>query len=186
MKSRMACKFVKIKWFKTWNRTVLAYGCETLKLSKKEQDLLNSFERKILSWMFGIFEELCREYKVLDIVSCIKFKRLRCAEHVHWLRDRYPKKPWKQTLVAIDHWGGPGLNGRKVWKKMPPDFGVAAGSRQHRIEQFGGKRYGRTRLDCGVLCHKLDRWMSRVVYDEFLYHWLPWAVEVALYRGLTA
>jgi len=32
---------------------------------------------------------------------------------------------------------------------MPPDFGVAIGSRQHRIEQYGG-RHGRTRLDCEV------------------------------------
>jgi len=49
MKSRMVCKFVKIKLLKTLKSAVLAYGCETWKLSKKiTEDLLNSFERKIL------------------------------------------------------------------------------------------------------------------------------------------
>jgi hypothetical protein len=40
----------------------------------------------------------------------------------------YPKKLWRLSLLAIDQWGDPGSNGRKVYKKMLPDFpGVATG-----------------------------------------------------------
>jgi len=45
-------KFVKIKSFMTLICTALAYGCETWKLSEED---LNSFERKILRCIFGIF-----------------------------------------------------------------------------------------------------------------------------------
>jgi hypothetical protein len=45
MKSRMVCKFVKIRLYKTLIHMVLMYGCETWKLSKKTED---SFERKTL------------------------------------------------------------------------------------------------------------------------------------------
>jgi hypothetical protein len=37
MKSRMVCQFVKIRLYKTLIRTVLTYGCEAWKLSKKKQ-----------------------------------------------------------------------------------------------------------------------------------------------------
>jgi cytochrome c oxidase assembly protein Cox11 len=84
-KSRMVCKFVKIRLYKTLICMVLMYGCKTLKLSKKTEDVLNSFERDILrricglvgengSWRIRYNEELYREYKDFDLVSCIKFK----------------------------------------------------------------------------------------------------------------
>jgi hypothetical protein len=95
----MACKFITIRLYKTLIHTFLMFGCETWKLSKKKkrtEDLLNSFERKILRRIFGPVrenrmwriihnEELYREYKDLDIVSCLKFKRLQWAEHVQRL-----------------------------------------------------------------------------------------------------
>jgi hypothetical protein len=34
----------------------------------------------------------------------------------------YPKKLWRLSLLAIDQWGDLGSNGRKVYKKMLPDF----------------------------------------------------------------
>jgi hypothetical protein len=40
----------------------------------------------------------------------------------------YPEKPFKLSLMAVDHWGDPALNGRKVYKNVMPDFsGVTTG-----------------------------------------------------------
>ena len=57
--------------------------------------LLDSFERKILRWIFGPvrekgmwrirYHELHREYNGIDLVLCIKFKRLQWAGHVQRL-----------------------------------------------------------------------------------------------------
>jgi hypothetical protein len=73
-------------------------------LKKKTEDLLNSFERKIVRVIFGPVrengrwrirynEELRREYKHLDPASCIKFESLQWAGHVQILPvDCIPKK----------------------------------------------------------------------------------------------
>jgi hypothetical protein len=94
---------------------LLAYCCETWKLSKRTEDLLNSLERKSLRLIFGTVrgngewrirynEELYGEYKDFHLVSCIKFKRLQWAAHVQrFPLDCIPKKnPLKLSLLEID------------------------------------------------------------------------------------
>jgi len=34
----------------------------------------------------------------------------------------YEKKPYKLSLLAVDQWGDPALNGRKVSKNLLPEF----------------------------------------------------------------
>ena len=36
--------------------------------------------------------------------------------------NHMPKKPWKLSLVAVDQWGDPALNERKVYRNVLPDF----------------------------------------------------------------
>jgi hypothetical protein len=63
---------------------------------KKKTEGLNPFEMKILRQIFGPMrqnrmqriiynEELHRGYKDLDIIFCIKFKKLQWAEHAQRL-----------------------------------------------------------------------------------------------------
>jgi hypothetical protein len=47
MKSCDIHKKTKIRLYQTLIRTVLTHGCETWKLTKKSEDDMNSFERKI-------------------------------------------------------------------------------------------------------------------------------------------
>ena len=63
----------------------------------------------------------------------------------------YPRKPCNLTLLAVDQWGDPSLNGRKVSKNVLPDFsGVTTDSRWRRIEQFGDGNYRRPMVDYGM------------------------------------
>jgi len=87
-------------------------------------------------WSMGYIEGLYREYKDLDQVSYIKFKRLQWVGHMQkTLWTVYQKKPWLLTSLAVDQGWDPSFNGRTVYKKMLPDFcGVATGSWLRRIE----------------------------------------------------
>jgi hypothetical protein len=53
MKSCDIHKKTKIRLHKTLIRTVLTYGCETWKLTKKSEDDIKSLKRKILRRIFG-------------------------------------------------------------------------------------------------------------------------------------
>jgi hypothetical protein len=33
----------------------------------------------------------------------------------------YPKKPWKLSLLVVDHWGNPGFKWEEVVKNVLPD-----------------------------------------------------------------
>jgi hypothetical protein len=56
-------------------------------------------------------EELYREYKDLDLVSCIGLDTYK-----DFLLTVSPKEPCKPSSLSIDQWGNPGLNGRNVYK----------------------------------------------------------------------
>jgi hypothetical protein len=57
--------------------------------------------RKNGRWRIRYNEELYREYKDLDLVSCIKFKRLQWAGHVQRLPlDHIPKKALKAEFTG--------------------------------------------------------------------------------------
>jgi hypothetical protein len=47
----------KIKLYKTLIRTVLPYGCKTWSPSKKSENVINIFERKLLRPIYGPMEE---------------------------------------------------------------------------------------------------------------------------------
>jgi hypothetical protein len=79
--------------YKTLICTVLTYGSETWMLSKKSENALSIFERKILrriygplqdngQWRFRYNKELYELYGEPDFVTCIKLKRLQWAGHV--------------------------------------------------------------------------------------------------------
>jgi hypothetical protein len=87
----------EVRLYKTLIRTVLTRGCETRSLSKKSENAINIFERKILSqihgpvkedeqWRTRYSKELYEAYQQLDLLTSIELKRLQWAGHVQrWL-----------------------------------------------------------------------------------------------------
>ena len=82
----------------------MLYGSETWTLTKKDENLLNTWERKILRRIFGAINingewrrrtnsELEQLFKKPTIVTDIKARRLRWLGHVQRMAaDRVPKK----------------------------------------------------------------------------------------------
>jgi hypothetical protein len=103
-KSRNVHRKTKITLYKTVIRTVLAYGCETLTLTVKMAEMLDTFERKVLrricgpvregeQWRIRRNDELYTIYQAPNISSHIKLLRLRWAGHVQRMPDsRVPKR----------------------------------------------------------------------------------------------
>jgi hypothetical protein len=99
----------------------LTYGSETWNWEGN----LNFFERKILKWIFGSvretemwrirYSEHHRAYNSLDLVLCIKLKRLQWAGYVQRL---YQPHTQKSRESRVYWWSTTGetqaLNGRKV------------------------------------------------------------------------
>jgi hypothetical protein len=80
----------KVMLYNTLIRTVLTYGCKTWTLSKKSENALSIFERKILrriydpfqdngQWRIRYNKELYELYSEPDLLTCIKLKRLQWA-----------------------------------------------------------------------------------------------------------
>ena len=53
LRSKMLTKKIKLSIYKTLIRSVLTYGSESWPLTKKDENLLLSFERKVLRTIFG-------------------------------------------------------------------------------------------------------------------------------------
>jgi hypothetical protein len=93
--SRLLSKNVKIRIYKTIILPVVLYGCETSSLTLREEHRLRVFENRVLRRMFGpkrdevtgVWKELHNKelhnlYSSPSIISTIKSRRIRWAEHV--------------------------------------------------------------------------------------------------------
>ncbi|PNF43056.1 hypothetical protein B7P43_G04739, partial [Cryptotermes secundus] len=95
---------IKTKIYKTMIRPVLYCGCEGWTLNKKEESVINFFERKILRRIYGPIKEngiwrikynkeLYKLYREPEISVTIKLKRLQWAGHLQRIdKERIPKK----------------------------------------------------------------------------------------------
>lgn len=94
-KSKLISRNTKLQVYKSLIIPVLTYGSETWTLTKKEENRLRVFERKILRKIFGPIRdrisdewrllnnnEIYKLYKDSDIVAKIKAKRLKWIGHV--------------------------------------------------------------------------------------------------------
>jgi hypothetical protein len=93
--SRLLCRNVKVKIYKTTVLPFVLYGCETWTVPLREQHKLRVFENRVLSGIFGPKRyEVTGEWKKLhsgelhnlysppDIIRQIKSRRMRWAGHV--------------------------------------------------------------------------------------------------------
>lgn len=107
LKRRQLSFKTKLMLYKTLILPVLTYGSETWTLSKADETLLLTFERKILRRIFGavcdngvwrrrynfeLYEKYKQVAKGRDVVTSIRIGRLRWAGHVNRADDNYPPK----------------------------------------------------------------------------------------------
>jgi hypothetical protein len=133
--------------YKTLIRTVLIYGSETWTLFKNSENVLSTFERKILrriygpvqdngQWRIRYSKELYELYCEPDLVTCIKLKRLQWAGHVQRMEDtRIPKKVFKAKFEVVRSVGKP----RKRWEdEMQQDAASFLRSRNWKLAANDG------------------------------------------------
>ena len=93
LRSKLLSKKTKCQVYKTLIRPVLTYGCESWALKKSDEQMLLTFERKVLRTIYGAVREgerwrkrynfeLKRDFGEPDIVAVVKVQRLRWAGHL--------------------------------------------------------------------------------------------------------
>jgi len=124
-RSRLLSRATKIILYKTLIRPVVSYGAEALTLTKKEEQALLIFERKIFRRIYGpkyengewksrTNRELEEMSKGENIVEWIKGQRISWLGHLERMeKDRMPKKIYTQELEGTRRRG----RHRKRWKE---------------------------------------------------------------------
>jgi hypothetical protein len=100
LSSRLLCRNVNVKIYKTIILPVVLYGWETWSLTLREEHRLRVFENRVLRRIFGPKldevrgewrklhnEELQNLYSSLDIVRQLKSRRMRWAGHAACLGE---------------------------------------------------------------------------------------------------
>jgi len=125
MCNRILSRATKIRLYKTFIRPVVTYGAETWTMTKKEEQTLLIFERKIFRRIYGpkyedgewksrTIRELEELSKGENIVKWIKGQRISWLGHLKRMEeDRMPKKIFTQELERTRRRGRP----RKGWRE---------------------------------------------------------------------
>ena len=131
----------KIRLYKTLIRPVVAYGAETWTMTKKEEQALLIFERKIFRRIYGPkyedwewksrtnreLEELNKEE---NIVKWIKGQRISWLGHLERMgEDRMPKKIFTQELEGTRRRGRP----RKGWRESGKRSSSVGSEKMERV-----------------------------------------------------
>ena len=123
--SRLLSRATKILLYKTLIRLVVSYGAETWTVTKKDEQALLAFERKIFRRIYGpkyengewksrTNRELEEMSKGENIVKWIKWQRKNWLGHLERMEeDRMPKKIFTQELEGTRRRGRP----EKRWKE---------------------------------------------------------------------
>ncbi|KAJ4429796.1 hypothetical protein ANN_22000 [Periplaneta americana] len=119
--NQLLSRMTKIKVYKTLVRPVVIFGSETWAFTKKDENSLRSFERKILRRIFGPVNdhqgwkirsnnELLNLIGGQDVVKFMKAQRLRWLGHVNRMPEtRTPIKTLKDRLYNRRRRGRPKL-----------------------------------------------------------------------------
>lgn len=119
LKSKIIDKKTKVTVYKTLIRPVVTYGCETWTLTRRLEEMLDTFERKVLRKIYGPVRgeagwrvrhnhELKQLYGDRTLVDHIKIQRLRWAGHVERMsEDQVPKKILKGQMFRNRSRGRP-------------------------------------------------------------------------------
>ena len=108
----------KIKLYKTLTKPLLCYGSVTWTLRQTAEQMLKTFERKILRRMYGPIQEWgrwrprwkCELYSLYyepNIVEDVKIRRLGRAGHIIMEEERIPKKVLNRNFYTTRKVGRP-------------------------------------------------------------------------------
>jgi hypothetical protein len=124
-RNRLLSRASKIRLYKSLIRSVVTYGVETWTLTKKEEQALLIFERKIFrriygpkyedgEWKIRTNRELEELNKGENIVKWIKGQSISWLGHLERMEedDRIPKKIFTQEMEGTRRIGRP----RKGWR----------------------------------------------------------------------
>lgn len=104
LRSSLVTRHLKLLVYKTIIKPVVMYGSETWTLTKRDEDRLCTWERKVLRKIYGAVNtngqwrirtnaELAQLYDSPNILADIKARRIRWLGHVHRMNEhRVPKK----------------------------------------------------------------------------------------------
>jgi len=124
-RNRLLSRATKIRLYKTLIRPIVTYGAETWTMTKKEEQALLTFERKIFRRMYGpkyedgewksrTNRELEELSKGENMVKWIKGQRISWLGHLERMEeDRMPKKIFTQELEGTRRRGKPS----KGWRE---------------------------------------------------------------------
>jgi len=145
----------KLILYKTLIRPVVSYGAEAWTVTKKEEQALLIFERKIFRRIYGpeyengewksrTNRELEETSKGENIVKWIKGQRISRLGHLERMEeDRMPKKIFTEELEGTRRRGRP----RKRWKEEVERDLQVLGVRRWRELVADRKKNGRTLFD---------------------------------------
>jgi hypothetical protein len=103
LKSKSISRKAKLAIYKTIIKPIVIHASETWVLTKKDEALISTWQRKVLRkifgpvnernvWRIGSNQELRRMYQDLDLVTTIRKSRLKWLGHVHRMSSqRGPK-----------------------------------------------------------------------------------------------
>jgi sorting nexin-29 len=134
LKSHLIKRKTKILLYKVLIKSVLTYASETWTLTKKEEKILATFERKVLRTILGAVLdnnnwrkrynfEIYRIFKSDDIIKSIKLSRMRWAGHiVRMSPERTTLRVFNATPSNKRPKGRPKKDGEIVWMKTLPSL----------------------------------------------------------------
>jgi hypothetical protein len=117
-RNRLLSRATKTRLYKTLIRPAVTYGAETWTMTKKEEQAVLIFERKIFRRIYGAMKMGNGEVEELNkgenIVKLIKGQRISWLSHLERMEeDRMPKKIFTQELEGTILRGRP----RKGWRE---------------------------------------------------------------------
>jgi len=145
LRSKLISKRTKCQLYKTLIRPVLMYGCESWAVKKSDEQMLLTFERKVLRTIFGAVREgerwrtrynfeLARDFGEPNIVAVVKVQRLRWAGHLVRMEEtRAPSMLFRNNLEGRRGVGRPKMRwvdgveadlralGVKSWQSVAKD-----------------------------------------------------------------
>ena len=154
--NRKVHRLSKIRLYKTTIRPVLSFGCETWTLTKKLEETIDIFERKILrriygptqdanGWRIRYNHELYSLYDDIRASDYIKYLKLQWAGHVNRMNDeRIPKK----TFVGRASGQRPVGKPRRRWADSVDEASIALlGAEDWRTKSLDRENFKRQTLE---------------------------------------